>query len=77
MFGGGFFEEALKSLLTTEDLSKAKEAEANAARIDKWKKDNSLNCRKCGRLAEPIEGTTSRYRCSCGSQFAGAPHSKR
>ena len=40
-----------------------------------WRVDNALNCRKCGRLAEPIEGTYSRYRCSCGNQFASARHS--
>ena len=34
-----------------------------------------LNCRRCRKLAAPIEKTRDRYRCgNCAEQFAGAPH---
>jgi hypothetical protein len=34
----------------------------------------SLTCRKCNRLAQPIEGTGNRYSCVCGQRFAAARH---
>jgi transposase-like protein len=39
------------------------------------KKNLSLTCKRCGKLAEPISGTRRRYKCSsCGHQFASAEH---
>ena len=36
----------------------------------------SLTCAACGALAEPIDGTRDRYKCTkCSIQFAGAKHS--
>ena len=37
--------------------------------------DLSLTCRRCGKLARPVEATANRYRCEgCGKQFVGARH---
>jgi hypothetical protein len=37
-------------------------------------RDLSLTCRKCGRMAGPISGTSNRYRCGCGRQFSADKH---
>ena len=42
--------------------------------VAKQKINMALPCRRCKRLAEPIEGTKNRYRCKCGNQFAAARH---
>jgi hypothetical protein len=34
----------------------------------------ALTCHKCKKLAKPIEGTSNRYRCTCGNQFTGSRH---
>jgi len=39
------------------------------------KRDLSLSCGSCGKLAAPINGTGNRYRCnSCSNQFVGPVH---
>lgn len=38
-------------------------------------KSEGIPCMQCGRLAFPIEGTTTRYRCwNCGGRFDGPEH---
>lgn len=40
------------------------------------KRNESITCPRCDQLAEPIDGTSNRYRCpSCGFQNAGPAHS--
>jgi hypothetical protein len=38
------------------------------------RKNLSLSCQRCGKLAAPVLGTINRYRCRCGNQFAGDSH---
>ena len=49
--------------------------ELQEEKIKEWKDKYSVSCNKCHDLAEPIDGTFNRYRCSCGNQFSGAHHS--
>ena len=51
-----------------------REAEREAERYVQMMQDYALNCRRCRKMAYPIAGTSNRYRCPCGNQFAGSRH---
>lgn len=71
---GNFLSEHLENVRQTEEEKRQREAEARDQRL----KDDSLTCRRCGKLAAPIADTGNRYRCdACGNQFAGARHGWR
>lgn len=66
-----FLTEFSDEKARAEAEKRRKEAEAISKRL----KDDSLTCRRCGKLAAPLMDTGNRYRCgACGNQFAGARH---
>lgn len=66
----------LEYKIKSDDYKQAREKEQKEreARREQIMKNYALNCRRCKKLAYPIEGTVNRYKCSCGNQFASAKH---